>query len=106
MKLPSLSEVVADIQPLICLFCLWWHSARQQEKQNHLFFLLYLTIEAFILTVGAEVSEFLASSRKLLVIQVKQCEASRSFWDGRISVVDRGFTHLWCDCSALTYLLF
>lgn len=70
------------------------------------FNLLYMAIEAFILIGGAEVSEFPASSRKLLVIQVKQHEASRSLWSRMISVVDGGFTHLRPDCRAPVCLWF
>jgi len=104
MKLPSLSEVSADFQPL--MFC--YDGAQQGGKSSKIvfFYLVYLTIEAFILIVGAEMSEFPPLSRKLLVIQEKQREASRSFWSGMISVVNGGFTHLWRDCTALACLQF
>lgn len=80
--------------------------AREAKLLYFFFNLLYMTIEAFVLIGGAEVSEYPASSRKLLVIQVKQHEASCSFWSGMISVVDGGFTHLWHDCHAPAYLWF
>lgn len=48
-------------------------------------------MEALTVTVGAEAPEFPASSRKLLVIHVRRCEASCWFCSGRISVYDRSW---------------
>lgn len=72
LTFPSLSEALADFQPLIHLLCWWW--SKWQEKQKYLFCLVYLTVELLILIVGPEVPELPASARALSVSQVKQPE--------------------------------